>query len=707
LGKVDDLLSGTGWKDQPVPQSEVFSLTLRLLTAALEGLSNEDPNETIAHLVQTDPGPGPYFLTNARTLASAYAAPEDQARKVHGAKEVGVPLLSVFAADMSGAFRLSKSADVAPEDWRSFAGLVYAVVALLWRDHRSFAERLAMNQLEGERDLRGELGSALVQYGVSSDENLIPAVQSLYQQAVHFIPTDERVYLAALVARRAEERALSLNALMPFLFRDPSHSVISTAALEFAQLAEPVNGDPLAGVRYLLEQLPQVPEEITKVGIVSGLLLLGDRRVVELLGPCWRDLSAEGRRQLTHMKSGALHAPVIEWFLDWLEDSEGGEFGTVAAALARMPSELDQAAVVEIRRAFAGTGTPVQEPQLIGKWSMDEYAEHLRPRLLRLAANEAPPRIMHEVLKRWGINHMRREKAGIWMHPTAPTSPRPLLSLVPAAAVGRTQRFPFMPLEDADFLARRGDLLLCWAIFNPNGPTWSCLGRMPTEDPTVDLLFYRMLNPFGQESGAVATLHGRERTSGPTLAELVGDLFRQNSLGEAGEEPVLLGGGAPDLVLAPWEQNDFSARVPGFFLESPRMMEFALHRDIGWIRANYGRPWDRASQQRDWAFRHLQEQGLDRVLSGQEFFILPAAETPTTPEMIAEWFELISADEHAHVEVLCYPGAWHGAIDHAASVLAQNAFTFWQLDDFLSRFGFPVFRLIAEKRDRSLGDADV
>ena len=45
---------------------------------------------------------------------------------------------------------------------------------------------------------------------------------------------------------------------------------------------------------------------------------------------------------------------------------------------------------------------------------------------------------------------------------------------------------------------------------------------------------------------------------------------------------------------------------------------------------------------------------------------------------------------------VAFPAAWHGAIDHAGEPLGRTAYTFWQLDDFLSRFQYPIFRYIAE-----------
>jgi len=684
---LHELFSAIGWQGQRIPASEAFTLTLQFLRAVLRVLPEQDPDETVEELSRGVNGP--HFVTNANTLASMYGAPEGQEKLRRGALTIGVPLASILAADLCGPLRLSESPVIEPDSWRTHARFIYAVLALLWRDHKELMSRVASGELEGEYSLRDELATQVARYAATSDERLIPALQDLYAKAVAIITPEERIELVVAVAHYAQEGRLSLNGLMPFLFKDPSVSVISTAALEFAQIAPPEKGDPLTGVRYLLQQADQVPEEATRVGILRGLLLLGDRRVIELLGPCWRRLSAEGRRELAQLNSGWLHAPLIDWFISWLEDCEGDEFGSVAAALARTARQARDMPIIETRRAFGR-----RDGELVGKWSREEYAEHIRHRLLQIAANEAPPRVMFDVLREWGINHMCRHEAGIFMN-GPPELPRPLLPLLPASAGAATSEFTLVSLKDSDFLARSGQLLLCWAIFNPYGPTWSCFGTLPTEDPAVDLLFYRMLNPFSQQGGALATLRGEARSSARILAHMIRGLFERNTVGEAdGCEITLLGGGEPSLVLVPWDDEAFRERVVTFFLASPRMAEFDICRGNEWLRAAWGDPWKRASLQREWAVKHLRPDGL---------VVFPERETVTTPELVMEWFRLVTDPEHIAAELVCFPGAWHGAIDHAGAPLGQHAFTFWQLDDFLSRNGFPVFRRIAHAAHESPG----
>ena len=65
-----------------------------------------------------------------------------------------------------------------------------------------------------------------------------------------------------------------------------------------------------------------------------------------------------------------------------------------------------------------------------------------------------------------------------------------------------------------------------------------------------------------------------------------------------------------------------------------------------------------------------------------------------------KWIALAADDRHWIPEFLHFPAAWHGAIDHTAPALAQSAFTFWELDVFLARYGFTAFREIADALER-------
>jgi len=561
--------------------------------------------------------------------------------------------------------------------------------------------------------LSDELARALIEYGVTNDEAKIKELSAVYMRAVECLANGTRLEMLNWVLWEVEQRKLSVNAVLPFIFRETAPLIVTSAALH-AAVYWAMDDDPLSGVKELAAH---ATEHITggdpkrAAAILSGLILLGDRRVTEFVGPCWRWFPPADRHYFVSLLGVAVYAPVVEWVLDWLEQCEGGEFGNVASLLARLFEGEPPAEVLEVRRGMPFWKYTDQPVEIIKRWAFEEYVEQLRPRLLQIAANEAAPRVMHDVLKRWGIDFSRRHIPGIVMLPERQShDKRDLLPLLPPGSASVSGVFDVVPLADGDFLARDGRLLLCWAIFNPFGPTWSCLGAIPSEDPAVDILFYRMLNPFLQQSGAVGTLRASDRKSGPSISRMVCSLFERNGLGggQDGAFTLVRPRSAPTLVLIPWEDLTFQSQAPVFFQRSPAIIASDLADDLHYLRAFGGRPWDREKARVDRGLAQLRDAGLLALPESgaavtqeewsRQFAHMGSQQSgaAVTPAVLTEWLDLVCSPEHVRSELVCYPAAWHGAIDHADEPLAATAFTFYQLDDFLSRYGLPVFREIAD-----------
>jgi hypothetical protein len=536
------------------------------------------------------------------------------------------------------------------------------------------------------RALAEEIG----RYGAKGDPELIGPLQHRYAAAVARVPEDARMALLLEIIPLVEGRSFGVQAFFPFLFAEDSIPIISTAALHAAGTwtSDP-DADPLTGVRALMGHARgniRVGDETCAVGIFTGLLCLGDRRVVDEVGPCWRELSPEGRADLARVRASPTYAPIVEWLMDWMEDCEGDEFGSVAGAMARSGMAACEEGVVDVDRALpVWSSEPDDVVRIARRWTAGDFIVRLRPRLLQIAADETAPRIMFQVLRAWGIDHTRRLEAGVTMNPVRTGPARRLLPLLPPHAREGTTLFDLVPMEDTDFLSRAGRILLSWAIFNPHGPTWSSLGVMPTDDPEIDILFYRMLNPFSQASGSVGVIRGEERRSDAVHLEWMGSLFEQNVIGRDGGDPVLLLQSPPTLVLPNLDARDRDAAASRLLLRSPALEADALALSMRLIRENLGRPWDRATAE------------LRLAIGGR------APESTAAPASAAggeAWLRLVESAQHCAAELVQLPSAWHGSIDQVGVPLGCHAYTFWQLDDFLFRYGQPVFRAVADALGR-------
>jgi hypothetical protein len=137
-----------------------------------------------------------------------------------------------------------------------------------------------------------------VAYSQSLQQNADPLLQrllKLYKVLVTRLSTTERLELLAQVTNTVEQRLASANTFLPFIWEEPETSVVSSAALSFAVLMQNVGHDSLSGPRYLASAESGIRrDEHVHIGTVIGLLLLGDRRVLPLLGNRWLLLSQQG-----------------------------------------------------------------------------------------------------------------------------------------------------------------------------------------------------------------------------------------------------------------------------------------------------------------------------------------------------------------------------------------------------------------------------
>ncbi|MBK9067346.1 MAG: hypothetical protein IPL76_10765 [Gemmatimonadetes bacterium] len=377
-----------------------------------------------------------------------------------------------------------------------------------------------------------ELRQELLAFAMAPRAEALPRVTQWYDRAVHTLSVRARAELVLQFVGRCEARNVPPGVLEFFLRTDPAPLVITTATIALLGVLPGSASEPLQGIHQLLALARQCAadgDDLRAAAILKGLVSVGDRRVLTIVGLCWRWLPLASRRELSEIGGQFTYAPLIEWLLDWLEECEGGEFGAVAGALARM-SLTAATEVIEVHRAIpvweAADGEVIRVQR---RWTLEEFAARIRPRMLQLAADEAAPRVMHDVLRSWGIDSNQRQMAGVFMRPAAIPSQEAALDAILGATSGASGLIPYHPLQPGDFLARQGALLLSWSLFNPYGPTWSCLGLMATDRPTARALVYRVMNPFQQLGGVVGVLWAGDSNDVGLIGRLTEDLFRRNS----------------------------------------------------------------------------------------------------------------------------------------------------------------------------------
>jgi hypothetical protein len=129
-------------------------------------------------------------------------------------------------------------------------------------------------------------------FGLDDERCGHEVTRGLYDEAVKRLPAERRKFMAGELARalekigRASGRAPA-GALRPALLLDTDSGVVATAALELAQVATPIDDDPLTGCRLVLELALDENDHERQGAMLAGLAALSDARVFDFLEFAW------------------------------------------------------------------------------------------------------------------------------------------------------------------------------------------------------------------------------------------------------------------------------------------------------------------------------------------------------------------------------------------------------------------------------------
>jgi hypothetical protein len=265
------------------------------------------------------------------------------------------------------------------------------------------AERLAADPDSWDAlpddDLVEVLLSQCMKYGFTADEQRIVPLARLYRYARNRLPRRDRLTILQLVTDMVVKYPHAHNALNPFAYHDDDRVVSSTALLNYAVLMPLVDNDPMTGPKYLMGQAILNEDQSLRVVILSALLMLGDRRVMDIIDGSWRLLDQDGRLQLSNAHSGFLSAGEIEFILRWLESLDD-----IAAALARKTTESVDGKVRDIVRAFPANAPDAGDAvSVVQEWTVPKFGRLIEPRLRAIYEREHEPHVLDTVMGYWDI----------------------------------------------------------------------------------------------------------------------------------------------------------------------------------------------------------------------------------------------------------------------------------------------------------------
>lgn len=243
-----------------------------------------------------------------------------------------------------------------------------------------------------------------IEYGVSQDTTRIPKLLALYRHAVQRLTKEERLELATQFSTLTEERGGEGHmGLMMFMAGDHEPSVVSTAAMSLSVLFPTEEGKPLSGPEFVVRTLMRPDHDDATTGAaLGGILLLGDKRLLPLLGAAWDKLSDEARLALSKSKSGFVAEALVEFWIGCLEKGcSESVFGSVVAAIAKLPAITQMPFVVDIERVFPAYADRENPMRMIRRTTFSDYLEEIRPRLEKLEAEESEPALIPHIYEIW------------------------------------------------------------------------------------------------------------------------------------------------------------------------------------------------------------------------------------------------------------------------------------------------------------------
>lgn len=243
-----------------------------------------------------------------------------------------------------------------------------------------------------------------IEYGISQDGSQIPQLFGLYRYAMERLDVSDRTQLVSQYSEFVDSRQGEGHmGLMVFLAADTNAAIRSTAALSLSVLFAPEEGNELAGPEFVVRNLLSQDGGTTSQGeALGGVLLLGDRRLLPLLENAWSQLSEDAQLGLTRCKSGFVSEGIVEFWLRCLENGcSESAFGSVVAALAKMPVIAQVPVVIDMERVFPAYADPENPMRMIRQTSFEDYLDGIRPRLEALERTESEPKLIPQIYAMW------------------------------------------------------------------------------------------------------------------------------------------------------------------------------------------------------------------------------------------------------------------------------------------------------------------
>jgi hypothetical protein len=257
--------------------------------------------------------------------------------------------------------------------------------------------------------------------------------------------------------------------------------------------------------------------------------------------------------------------------------------------------------------------------------------------------------------------------------------------------------------------ALTGSVLFTWHIFNPNGPTSSCVGLVDTEEPSVKEVFYRWLHFSDDQSYTLGFVD--------ISADPLEILFAVRNAMLNYPDAI-----APDLRMLTCVPSfltlsgscAFDAGIEGCLKHCSAIQSADWGRELYYLEKYDLRLFDRAGEEVREALEHLPEPNSEWVqMSRLRYGGVPTfhdwapgrySPAPFSEQGFEKWFARVTDTEYVGTALFLLAQAWVGA-EHMANGLVPAATSLDDVKRFFAHFKHPLFEeaVTTEFVARSLG----
>ena len=535
----------------------------------------------------------------------------------------------------------------------------------------------------------------VIRYGFYNQEDMIAPLAALYQKYAVQMPKERRYAIFRHVSGFVEHTsAVSVKAFLPFIAEDDDLGIVSTAVIDYVSLGPLSDDDPMSRVKDIIRMIESGMLE--NDGAAFGAVLnIGDKRACDLLIPLRDSLDHVAISNVVDCSTGFMHSSTANFYLDWLEGLAGtdqdGDFGLVAAGLGLLKKRSRTDQVFIGHRPFPTRGaTPEQWKATQTSIPLSEYLQRSSRRMYALERAEPPPRIMPHALTEWGLKPLTDPaETGVLKNRAATTATHLKPEIIPGDRIVDVKH---------EWWDGEGNIFLTWGILNPNGPTLYVLGSRIFDGR--HRTFFRWLHMFGG-----CTTYAAEAVDEITYQGIYDDavsihehLIENHEHGLFHIVPSFLIANGGDETLAAIAKRLLGN---GKAAKNDWGQPMAYTRQFGSnffgragaeIRETYEKLSAEAHSKGEEAseFLKMTELRYGQIPDFKEAKIPSWAEMSMTPELLEEWWQIVSPTDFQIKALAALRTMWEGAPKVLSDEMAANVVPWEPVMRFVEGYGLSL-----------------